>query len=83
MALSGELTVETVAGLMDRADELAAAGTVDLSQVSRADSAGVAFLLELTRRARRSGKALIITGATPQLQRLVAFFELESALKIS
>jgi anti-anti-sigma factor len=83
MALSGELTVATVPGLMGQADALAASGVVDLSQVTGADSTAVAFLLELTRRAQRAGKALQITGAGDQLRRLVAFFGLESALQIS
>ena len=83
MALSGELTVENVPSLLGQADALAAAGSVDLSQVSNADSAGVAFLLELTRSARRGGGTLRLTGANPKMRRLVAFFGLESALQIS
>lgn len=83
MALTGELTVESVPALLGQADALARCGTLDLSQVGNADSAGVAFLLELTRRARRAGQPLQLTGAGPQLRRLVAFFGLESALQLS
>jgi phospholipid transport system transporter-binding protein len=83
MALSGDLSIESVPGLMAQADALAASGTLDLSAVTGADSAGIAFLLELTRRARRARKTLGITGASDQLRRLAAFFELESALHFS
>jgi anti-anti-sigma factor len=83
VALSGDLTVETVPALLRQADSLVAAGELDLAQVGNADSAGVAFLLELARRAQRAGKPLTIHGASEQLRRLIRFFELDSALTLS
>lgn len=65
------------------ADALARAGTLDLSGISHADSAGLAFLLELTRRARASGTPLKLIGLPPQLRSLVSFFELEPLLPLS
>jgi phospholipid transport system transporter-binding protein len=83
MALSGALTVATIPQLLGQADALAGSGTLDLSAVTNADSAGVALLLELTRRARRQGRELAFAGAGAQVKRLVAFFELESALRFA
>jgi phospholipid transport system transporter-binding protein len=83
MALPAELTLDNVATLLADADALVAAGSLDLSPVRNVDSAGIAFLLELTRRARRVGKTLTLSGASEQVRRLAAFFELESALNFS
>jgi len=73
----------SVPGRLAEADALARAGTLDLSGISHADSAGLAFLLELTRRARASGTPLKLIGLPPQLRSLVSFFELEPLLPLS
>ena len=70
-ALTGELSFASVPAALDQADALIADGQIDLSGVTRTDSAGLALLLELTRRARVNGK---------QLRDLVKFFELDAAL---
>ncbi|HUP91578.1 MAG TPA: STAS domain-containing protein [Solimonas sp.] len=80
MGLPAELTLPQIHELLKQADQLAAGGMLDLSGVSRADSAGLAFLLELERRARAQKRELRITGASEQVRSLVEFFELESAL---
>ncbi|HZP11678.1 MAG TPA: STAS domain-containing protein [Nevskiaceae bacterium] len=81
-ALTGELSFASVPRLLAQADRLAADARVDLSGVSKADSAGVALLLELTRRAKRAGRTITFSGAPPQLRDLIHFFDLESALQL-
>lgn len=80
MQLQGELSSVTVPGRLAEADALARAGTLDLSGVQQADSAALAFLLELQRRARAAGTPLRIVGVPPQLRALITFFELEAVL---
>lgn len=80
MRLQGELTMSTTPALLKRAGELLAVGSVDLSSVTTADSSGVAFLLELKRRALAAGKPLRFDRCPAQLRGLVQFFELEEAL---
>lgn len=80
--LSGELTQFTVPGLIGAATRLAANGALDLSTVTRADSAGLALLLELKRRARRNGATLTLIGAPPQLLGLARFFSVSSLLDL-
>ena len=82
-ALPAELTLSSLGPVLRGADELAAAGSLDLSGVMRVDSAGLALLLELTRRARAGKRELRITGANAQVRSLLEFFELESALTLA
>ncbi|WP_207766003.1 STAS domain-containing protein [Solimonas fluminis] len=81
--LPERLDLASVPGLMSRADALAAGGTLDLSGVREVDSAGVAFLVELQRRAQRQQRTLAFTGAGEGLRRLAAFFELDTLLKLA
>jgi phospholipid transport system transporter-binding protein len=81
-ALTGELTLKRMPALLQQAGTLATAGTLDLSAITRADSAGVAFLLELTRRAQQRGSSLRFAAAPPQLRQLTDFFGLTSALHL-
>jgi len=81
-ALSGSLDLASVPALMSRADELAGVGRLDLSGVTAADSAGIAFLLELQRRARRQQKTLQISGAGKRIRQLAAFFEVDALLQL-
>ncbi len=80
--LSGELTLPKMADWLPQVDRLAAAGSLDLSGITRADSAGLALLLELRRHAQARGTALSFTGAPPQLRELTDFFGLTSALAL-
>lgn len=82
MHLQGELTAITAPALLKHAAELIADGTVDLSAVTSADSAGVSLLLELKRRAMAAGKPLAFSHCPQQLRGLLTFFELEEALPI-
>jgi len=80
--LEGELCFATVPGWLKQAERLVAAGTLDLSAVSRVDSAGLALLLELDRASRARGAPLKIRGAGEQVRRLAAFFGLEPILRL-
>lgn len=75
--ITGELSFATVPGVLPQIGKLLSAGTLDLSGVTRADSAGVALLLELR---RRHGRPLPITALSPQLSSLVEFFHLGTVL---
>ncbi|NGY06710.1 STAS domain-containing protein [Solimonas terrae] len=81
--LQGSLQFATVAPWFARADELAAADTIDLGRVTQCDSAGAALLLELQRRARSKGRTLAFTNAPTQLRDLVTFFGIGSVLNLA
>ena len=75
--------MHTTPALLRQAGELLTTGDVDLSAISGADSSGVAFLLELKRRALAAGTSLRFSNCPPQLRGLVSFFELEEALNLT
>lgn len=83
MPLTGELSFATVPALLARAEEWQSEAVIDLSAVTQADSAGLAFLLELSRRAKKAGGAVRYTQVPAQLAALIAFFELDSVLEIA
>lgn len=71
LLLSGEVNFQTVPALMERALVLLANGalhTLDFSAVTRADSAGLAWLVEMRREARARGGDLVLRGVPAQLQ---------------
>lgn len=69
--------------LLSQADSLIGAGMLDLSKVTRADSAGISLLLELSRRAQKRGVQLRITGANEQIRSLLRFFGLDEILTLA
>ncbi len=82
-ALSGALSFETVPELYRRSGEWFAGSealTVDLAAVTRADSAGLALLIEWLRRARVAGRPLHFTRIPPQVQTLIRVSGLEKIL---
>jgi len=78
--LGGELSFATVSQFLLRSDELLDGGVLDMSKVTRADSAGLALLLELTRRQRKKGSQLKLAGAQEKILRLAEFFGLDEVL---
>ena len=90
-AIAGELSFATVLKALDGARGALAAGPntastafeVDLSGVTRADSAGLALLLELSREARAAGRELKCLGAPEQLRRLAGFFGVTEVLALT
>lgn len=85
-SLAGELDFAHVPAALEKVDRALAAGggelTVDLAGVTRADSAGLALLLEVTRRARARERALSFTGMPVQLRKLAEFFGIADLLPI-
>ena len=87
VALSGELSFARVREVRDAAEPQVASGSgpveLDLSGVTRVDSAGLALLLELARAAKRAGRELRCTRAPEQLRKLADFFGLTPLLGLS
>ena len=85
--LSGELNFAQVPKALAAAREALQQGQgpveLDLSGVTRVDSAGLALLLELARAARAGGRELRCTRAPEQLRRLAEFFGLSTLLALS
>lgn len=68
--LAGVLDVESVPALVERIDELLQAPgdvEVDLGAVSRADSAGLALLVDWYREANRRGRRIHFRQVPPQM----------------
>ena len=80
MSLPSSLDFGSVNAALAEGAALVAGGTLDLSAVSRADSAGIALLLELTRLAQARGIQLKIQGANSQIRSLLTFFKLNEVL---
>lgn len=89
--LSGELNAATVPTLLKQvggwfggssaagsADDLA----VDLAGITRADSAGVALLLEIQRRAGATGRGVAFLHAPEQMQAIIGFCALDQVLAL-
>jgi len=82
-SLSGDLLFENAARLLD--DGLAAFGAdsradIDLSQVARVDSAGLALLVEWSVAARGDGRAVHYRNAPPVLGALAGISDLSKFL---
>lgn len=85
--LPGELDFANILAALERARAELASGSgpleLDLSGVTRADSSGLALLLELSRMARARKRELRITRAPAQLRRLAEFFGLNGLLPLN
>lgn len=73
----------TLEPLLSRQAEWIAQGQFDLGPYARVDSAGIAFLLDLRRRAGREGRSLQLIGASEQCCRLAAFLGVDTLLGLS
>lgn len=86
-AIAGELSFANAVAALDAARAALSEGEgafeVDLKGVTRADSAGLALLLELSRQARAAGRELKCVGAPEQLRRLAGFFGVTEVLALS
>lgn len=78
-ALRGNLTWANADQVL-RQPGLLEADAVDLAGVTATDSAGVALLLELQRRASTRRVRLRLLGAPVQLRKMCAFFDVDSLL---
>lgn len=81
--LTGELSFASVNEALKQADLLISKDTLDLSGVTHCDSAGLALLLELQRRAQTAGRPLKLVGANDQLQQLVCSYALNGILGVA
>jgi len=78
LQVSGDLTFATVPVLLERSEAVARGPlVVDLGAVGHADSAGLALLVEWSRRARAVGHELSYVNLPEQLVRLVRVSGLE------
>lgn len=84
--LKGVLTMQTVSGLAREAEPLLSASKgdvcIDLAQVERADSAGLALLIEWQRLARRCGFSISFRNLPAQLMQIARVSELHEILPI-
>ncbi len=78
---SGALTLETVGALREAArDSVRGEATVDLTEVTQADSAALALLIDLCRVARSRGATLRVTGMPAGLKSLAALYDVEDLI---
>jgi len=86
-AITGELCFGNAVAALDAARTALSSGQgpfeLDLGAVTRADSAGLALLLELSREARAAGRELTCQRAPEQLRRLAGFFGVTEVLALS
>ena len=86
-AIDGVLTFDTVPELFDRADEWFRNGarslTIDLKAVHRADSAGLALLVEWLRLAQSKGTELKLINVPEQMRSLIRVSGLSEALGVN
>ncbi len=78
VAIEGALTLATVPQFLR--EDSGVTDRVDLARCTRIDSAGAAYLLEKTRRARAHGQSLKVLNANEQVRQLLRFFELDEVL---
>ena len=83
MRAEGEWTQTGAPAVLARADEYVAAGRIDMGGIARIDSAGLALMLELTRRAKAKKATLSFTNIPAQLATLAGFFELDAILTLT
>jgi phospholipid transport system transporter-binding protein len=84
--LLGELGFATVPEVLESGRRLFSGGgtlTLDLSGVSRVDSAGLALLVEWVREGRRQGRTLAFTGVPEQLLSIARISGLEEILGLT
>ena len=55
--------------------------TLDLSDLSYSDSAGIAFLLALWRMHKQSGQVLALSAPSEQVARLIALYDLQACFE--
>jgi phospholipid transport system transporter-binding protein len=77
LALRGELDQEFILSLWNaRAQATEGVSVIDLNEVTRVDSAGVALLVHFVALIRRQGKEAQLVGKSENLQTLVSLYNL-------
>lgn len=86
LRVSGALTFETVPDIFDGSlawlQKANGAVTIDLDGIERADSAGLALLVEWLRRARATGRDVKFVNVPAQMRQLIRVNGLNRALGI-
>lgn len=78
---SGALTLETVGALREAAHaSVGGETTIDLSDVTQADSAALALLIDLCRIAKGREASLRVTGMPAGLKSLAALYDVEGLI---
>lgn len=84
--ISGRLDADCVPDLLASIKDWLSNGgdtlQVELGNIERADSAGIAFLLEIERRARKANKSAEFINPTDQMRAIIDFCELEQVLPL-
>lgn len=86
LVVSGELNVDTVPGLWRRAGVLFVGGgeyKVELADVQRSDSAGVALLVEWMRLAQRQQASIAFVNMPEQMLAIARLSELDQVLPLA
>ncbi len=81
--ISGDLTFETVSGLRERGAEVLRGDgdvTLDLDAVTRADSAGLALMVEWLKQAKRKDTSLQVVNMPDQMLAIARMSKLDSIL---
>jgi phospholipid transport system transporter-binding protein len=84
--IEGELGFKSVAGVLAKAKDLFAGDgntEIDLKGVTRADSAGLALLVEWLREAERAGKSISFVNVPVQLLSIARISGLDEILSLS
>ncbi len=79
--LSGELDQETVLALWpQRETVMKQIDTIDVADLQRVDSAGLAFLVHLCQISRQQGITLGFTGISDKLHSLITLYNLQQIM---
>jgi phospholipid transport system transporter-binding protein len=75
----GALTLENAATVLEASQALPfpASGRIDLAGLRQADSAALAVIMALRRRARTEGRSLVLTGMPPGITSLADVYGVE------
>ncbi|CAI1022708.1 lipid asymmetry maintenance protein MlaB [Serratia entomophila] len=83
LILRGELDRETLLPLWQQREKLLADKTaIDVAQLQRVDSSGLALLVHLREQQRQRGGELKISGATDRLKTLIALYNLQAIMPV-
>ncbi len=80
-ALSGDLTLRTVPGLLQRLPAFGPGrNALSLEAVTRIDSTSIALLFLLARRARAAGGSLVFSGLPAELEAMARLYDVEALI---
>ncbi len=83
LILRGELDRETLQPLWQQRETLLADKTaIDVTQLQRVDSSGLALLLHLCEQRRQQNVEIKICGATERLQTLITLYNLQAIMPV-